>query len=74
MSEYSKGGIVEGPEAWVSITLRPGPLREAVDPDILDSYADECYLNRDGMCVRTDEWHRGVTIATDRWWVCPVHD
>ena len=70
--EYARGGHIPG---VVQIELKRGPIREAVNPGILESYADECYLNPQGVCVRRDDLHRGVTLADgERWWTCPLHD
>lgn len=55
MNAFSQGGIVPGD---VRIKLMPGPVREAINPSVYESYADECYLNRDLVCVRCDQWHR----------------
>ena len=74
MSGFSQGGIVRGSGEWVTITLKPGPRREAINPSMFESYADECYLNRNRICIRNDEWHRSVPIPDDRFWVCPAHD
>lgn len=76
MSGYARGGYFPGkPGGTVRIELKRGPIREAVDPGILESYADECYLNPQGVCVRRDELHRGVTLPDgERWWTCPLHD
>lgn len=56
------------------VSVLPGPRREAVSPEMFSIYADECFLNTNRICTRNDEWHRGVSLPADRWWVCPAHD
>jgi hypothetical protein len=41
-------------------------------------YADECFINKDRVCIRKDSLHAAVPGAMrskrDRFWICPLHD
>ena len=75
MSGYSKGGYIRGG----GVTLR---LVAECSPDGKGSmsviYADECFINKDRVCTRTDNLHAAVPGAVrsnrNRFWSCPLHD
>jgi hypothetical protein len=69
MTEYSQGGFIPG---TVEVAVLRGPRREAVNPGF-DIYEDECIINRNGVCMRTDAGHASLPIPSDRIWVCPAH-
>lgn len=63
----SQGGYTPG---HIMIPLRRGPRSEGVDD--LTIYEDECFLNRDGVCVRRDPGHLALSHPPQaRWWLCP---
>jgi hypothetical protein len=70
MSGFSKGGIIRG----AAMTVRFVP---EVSPDGLGRldviFADECIINKDHICTRGDDWHKGAAITSSRFWICPAH-
>ena len=70
MTEYAEGGYVPG---VVEVQVLRGPRREAVNPELLSLYEDECIVNRHAVCTRTDPGHASLPIPADRLWFCPAH-
>lgn len=69
-SVFQPGGVVKG-----SIQVRMVPEeRPAVGGELAVMYADECIVGSNGLCRRSDTWHRTVRIASERPWVCLAHD
>lgn len=71
MTGFSKGGIIPGPGFSLRLVAECSPDGQG-SFEVL--YADECVINKDGLCIRNDDMHKAVPITADRFWICPLHD
>jgi hypothetical protein len=84
--QFNKGGIVHG-EAnfYVKVVDYPSWNQDPMHKGWMVLYADECVINRDRMCTRTDDIHKRFPpynsqadpysgVVHKRFWYCPLHD
>jgi len=72
---FNRGGYIPGPVTTVEFVAECSPDGEGRLGVV---FADECIVDQDKNCTRTDRLHWAVPGAVKnrqaRWFICPMHD